>query len=542
VSYGARRLNHSNLRPRLQAKKDKRDLVQAEQENELHDEPANQTSILIPPPSASRGEILSQTRLHNPLRPAISNILPLASDAPALEGEELDSQVSDRSSAARWGMLLVILIVLVWGVGFLIGFQVSLAILLGIGLILSVVGLVSPSLGLMAIGMVAALDAMANIFLYTGGLLRYNTLNYFLLFIILLNIPLVLRMNDLSSRTLQIFLLLMTIELTFSKNISNGVQDVLNIGATFGMVVYFARALKDELSIYWLGIVNGVLAGLGGFVFFLQMNQLPYANPNDWTYFSMTALFSICISYPFAVKYHKDRFILLFLAVVNFAWIFLSASRGSLLVAILAGAFLFLSTRSISWKTLMVVIVIGVGVWVSANFAEQQVTTVTRIQELFDPTLSATKRTSKRSVIADAGWQIFQKNPMGIGTGSFEEETTNTGLLGTQRPPHSAWVQVLAENGVLGILFLTAFIGSFALAGFRKNAEGKLLFALFISLVLASAFIAKEFRGKSLWFLAASGIVLLQPKAILAYLNREGKQRSLRDSKQIRKVRFGRRR
>jgi O-antigen ligase len=229
------------------------------------------------------------------------------------------------------------------------------------------------------------------------------------------------------------------------------------------------------------------------------------------------------------------------LAAVNFAWVFLSASRGSLLIALLAGAYLFFSTRSITWKTVMVVVAIAVGVWVSLNFAEQKLTTISRIQNLFNPNISESKRTSKRSVIAMVGWQIFLKNPMGIGTGSFEEQSMNTGLLASQRPAHSAWIQVLAENGVLGAISLALFVGSYALVGFRKHREGKLLFGLFITLVFASAFVAKEFRGKSLWFLAAGGIVLLRPEEILAYINEKIASRKVNHPQHLWKVRFGRR-
>ncbi len=542
MSDGARRLNRSNIRPQLLAKKQSQNQANNDNGDRLPADLAGNAAIVISSPGAGSRDEPSRKRLNPSVRPGFRDHRKPDPSNSMVEGEWEQTAVQSKSSANLWGLILVLLIVLAWGAGFLVGFQTSLAVLLAIGLILVIAGLISPALGLLAIGMVAALNSMANIFLLTGGLLRYNTLNYLLLLVILLNIPLILRLNDLSSRALQLLLLVMTVELAFSKDISNGVQDILNIGATFGMVAFFAKALKDEVSLYWLGIVNGVLTGLGGLVFFLQMNSLPYANPNDWTYFPLTGLFSICISYPFAIKLHKNRLILLFLAVINFAWIFLSASRGSLLVALIAGAFLFLSTRSITWKTIMIVIVVAAAVWVSASFAEQQIATVTRIQELFDPTLSPTKRTSKRSVIADAGWQIFQKNPMGIGTGSFESASAQTGLLARDRPAHSAWVQVLAENGVLGILLMTLFVGSYALVGFRRHSEGKLLFALFITMILASAFIAKEFRGKSLWFLAAGGIVLLHPRAILAYFKQKEMRSEVIYSEQLRRVRFGRRR
>ncbi len=468
--------------------------------------------------------------------------LELASSSFANIQPVLDAaQAITRSSAKFWALLIIAITSLVWAAGMVIGFENALSINLAIGFILAIVGLTSPSLGLLSIGVLAALDAMAAELLYTGGLLRFNTLNYWLLIVMILYLPFILRLRDLNSRTIELFVLLLALELSFSQNISSGAQDVLNIATTFGMVIYFARGLKDEQTLYWLGIVNGVLAGLGGLIFLLQINQLPYTNPNNWTYFQLTALFSICISFPYARVLRKNRVVLLLLAVVNVAWIFLSASRGSLLIALLCVVYLFLSTRSITLSSVMIALAILVGLWVSTQFVEQQSYTISRIQLLFDPTLSSTKRTSKRSNLAEAGIALFQANPLGIGTGSFREESSSTTFISGDRPAHSAWIKTLAENGVPGIILMVAFIGAFAIEGFRKHQEGKILFGLFIAIVFASAFIAKEFRGKSLWFLAAGGIVLLHPEEMLEFLNRKLKPNDIDYRKRLREIRFGRR-
>jgi O-antigen ligase len=273
----------------------------------------------------------------------------------------------------------------------------------------------------------------------------------------------------------------------------------------------------------------------------LQIKSLPYTNPNNWSFFPLTGLFAICISFPYARLFNKGRVILILLAVVNFALIFLSGSRGSLLVALLCALYLFLSTRSITLSSVMIALAILGGIWVSTQFVEQQSYTVGRIQQLFDPNLTERQRTSQRSALAQAGWIIFQQNPFGIGTGSFREEAVSTNLFSHDKPAHSAWVKTLAENGVPGILLLSFFIISFAIVGMQKQHEGKLLFGLFLALVFASAFVAKEFRGKSLWFLAASGIVLLHPREILTYLQQQTAKPGAALRQQLREVRFGKR-
>lgn len=445
----------------------------------------------------------------------------------------------ENSPAQFWGMLLLLIIALVWSAGMAIGYQSSLAILFGLGLVLAVAGLFSPALGLLAIGMLCALDAVANIYILTGGLFRFNTLNYWLIIVIALYLPFVLRLRDITSRTLQIFIVVIALYLVLSTDLDRGMQDVLNLTATFGLVVYFARSLRDPQAFYWLGVVNGFLAGLGGLIFFLQFDTLPYANPNDWTYFHLTALFSICIAYPYAKRLNKSKAILLFLAAINFAWIFLSASRGSLAVALLCVAYLFLATRSITWSSLMIIFAIIIGVWISTSFVEQQVYSVQRIHLLLDPTQDESRRTSQRSIIMEAGLAIFSDNPLGIGTGSFVKASEETLLLDQRRPAHSAWIKTLAENGIPGIILMTVFTLSFAINGLRHNREGMLLFGIFITLVLITAFVAKEFRGKSLWFLTASGIALLNMRDMIAFLSRKFKPNDFDHRRRLLEIRFG---
>jgi O-antigen ligase len=467
--------------------------------------------------------------------------------APSIPNEPLSSAVSgtwveQHSSAALWAIVLIVLSSGIWGLGIEIGFQTALAIQMGLGFLAAVAGLFIPSLGIMAVSMLAALDGIAVELLLTGGLLRFNTLNYWLLIVIALSIPFVLRLRDLNTRALQLFTLLVALELIFSLNVPEGLQDVLNLVTTFGMVVYFARSLKDPQALYWAGIVNGILAGLGGLIFILQMAHLPYANPNNWTYFNLTALFSICIAFDYAHKYHKGKGILLVLAVVNFVWVFISASRGSLLIALLCGFYLFLSTRSLKLSTAMIAVAALAGLWVASQFAQQQLYTISRIQLLFDPTQSAQRRTSERSAIAQAGIDIFLKNPMGIGTGSFNKIVGSASLQVRNRPAHSGWIKTLAENGIPGVLLMAAFIASFAVAGFRRRRQGLFLFGLFITLVLGFAFIAKEFQGKSLWFLTASGIALLHPEEMQSFLQRKAKEVDIDIRQRLREVRYGPRR
>lgn len=451
-------------------------------------------------------------------------------------------QTRQVSSADTWGKVLFVLIAGIWAAGAVFGFQIALSIQVAVGLIIAVLGLASPALGLLSIGILSTADAIAANYLLTGGLLRFNTVNYWLLVVIALHIPFILRLRDFPARALQVFLILIALEISFSRDISEGVQDVLNIGATFGLIVYFARGLKDERALYWLGVINGLLGSLIGLVYFLQITELPYANPNNWTYVQLTALFSICISLPYAHAFRKSKLLLISLAVLNLAWVFLSGSRGGMLIASLCVLYLFFATRSVKGSTAMLAIAAIVFLWVSNQFVEQQLFSINRIRLLFDTTESESRRTSNRSDIAKAGWELFKDHPLGIGTGSFRRVANQTGLVGENRPAHSAWIKTLAENGVPGFLLLIMFVGSFTLVGLHKRQEGKFMLGLFITLVLSVAFISHEFGGKSLWFLTAAGIVLLHPKEVSGFIHKKFRPAAAGYQQRLREVRFGRRR
>lgn len=457
----------------------------------------------------------------------------------AVSAADIVDRQADYQTVRNWAILMIVATTLIWSSALLTDFPTAIGFQMAFGLLLAVIGLFSPGLGILAIGMLSALDALAADLLLTGGLFRFNTLNYWLLLVMALYLPFLLRLRDLSTRTLQLFLILLGLELAFSQSLTNGVQDVLNITTTFGIIIYFARGLKNDHALYWLGIVNGVFAGFGGMIFFYLLDRTPYTNPNNWTYFQLTALFSICISFTYARNLKKNRLVLILLAAINFSWIFLSGSRGSLLIAGICAVYLFLSTRSITLSSVMVAAAVLIGIWITTQYAAQQSYTISRIQLLFDPTRTQAERTSQRSRLAQAGWEIFKDNPFGVGTGSFREVVSSPRYLSGNQPAHSAWIKTLAENGIPGILFLSLFIGSFIIAGIRKHEEGLILFGVFIAAVFAIAFIAKEFRGKPLWFLAASGITLMNKENIYTFLQKKLKPTDVDYRTKLREVRYG---
>ena len=141
------------------------------------------------------------------------------------------SERIEKSPTATWGKFLVLLIILAWTSSFVVGFENSLMFLTLLGFVGAVVGLRFPFIGLLGIGMLSTLDAITRFMLTDGGFLRWNSLNYWLIVVIILYLPFILRLIDPHSRILQVFSLLLGLGLLISSGMMEGVQDILHIVA-----------------------------------------------------------------------------------------------------------------------------------------------------------------------------------------------------------------------------------------------------------------------------------------------------------------------
>ena len=440
----------------------------------------------------------------------------------AVQGEK-------RSSTDTWGQALLVLILLAWATSFFLGFETALTVLTLIGFALAVIGLRFPFVGLFGIGFLSTLDPLTRVYLLTGGLFRWNTFNYLLLLVILLALPFIFRLNDPHSRILQIFIVLIGLELFISTDPSAGIQDILNMIAIFGMLVYFARNLQDNAAFFWLSMLSGTLAAAGGLVFFLLSDQLDYIDPNAWGLFPLTALFAICFGFRYADRYRNGRFVLSALATVNLVLLFLSGSRGNLLIGLCCLLFLFGALRSLKWWIFMVVSLLAIGSVISLQFVTEQTNALHRLQKSFDTSYSLSSRTSGRSLLLEGGLRIIMEHPLGIGTGGFRWEFSKLGVWEDRAAPaHSAWIKVLAENGFPGFILLAAYVVSFAYVGWRSGQRDLFLIGILVTISFAVGFISREFQGKSLWFLAVGGTVFLHQKEMANYLQGSAKLKPAR--------------
>lgn len=432
------------------------------------------------------------------------------------------------SAANFWGRQLTLLILVTSSIGLALGFAFSLQVLTLAAFAAAVSGLRWPSLGVFGMSILCTLDPVSRVIVLNGdGFWRYNTFNYWLLIVILLSLPLLVSFKDLPTHLLQGFLLLVGLEIAVSGAWERGLQHLLNMITIFGLVVYFARARNNKNRWYWVGIINGTLGAAGGLLFYFQKSDLPEINSNAWSYFPLTAIFAICLGFSFVPHKHKLRsqIVLGSLAMVNYVWVFLSGSRGSLAVATVAIMFLLIIAGRLSTRLLYTTILVVVIGLVSLVFTNLMDNAVSRIEKALDVDRSYVSRTSGRSDLALAAWYMFLDHPFGVGTGGFASTRISQGYVEktagweaeNEMEAHAGWMKTLAENGIPGIVLEGAFVFSFALIGWRRRHQGLFSLGLLVSLILGLAFVTTEVQAKGLWFLAAGAIVLMRKKPILRH-------------------------
>lgn len=417
------------------------------------------------------------------------------------------------TAGSRWVMAILV----IWGAGLVIGLRASVAMLTVLGFAAAIAGLRRPRLGLIAAGVLCTLDPLMSSLIFTGGLLRWNTVNYLLLLVALLWLPLFWRRRDGSLRLIEACAVLLALELIISPDWRQGTQDLAGLCAVFGLVVYLGRRRFSRADWYWLGVVCGTLAAAGGVVFFLQRASLPVINANAWAFFPLTGLFAVCIALPCSLDRRRGPLVLTSLAGVLMVWVFLSGSRGSMLVASVCGVYVVLAAHGIGRRATLLAIAALTLLATTTQFTDLQRQSLERVRILFDSQAKLVDRTSHRSELLLGGWYIFLDNPLGVGTGGFtavwRDMDRRDGIPAADRyrdkAVHAGWVKMLAENGLPGFALLAAFVMSFAVRGLRRPYRSMQALGLLTTAVLALGLISTEYQSKGLWFMAAATMAML---------------------------------
>lgn len=433
--------------------------------------------------------------------------------------------------AESWGAALLVAVSLCWSSALVIGFIASLRLLFLIGLLVAIIGLFRPIVGVLGIGLLMVLDVPARVYVMTGGLLRWNTLSYWLALVTLLGLPGLLRRSDLQTRLWQVFVLIMAVGLIITPDRSSGLQRLLDVGAAFGILAYLSAGARSVNTWFWLGLVCGVAGAGGGLAFYAGHHALTYIttasasesiNPNAWSHMPLTAMFALCLGARAAQRRTWGEFVYELLAFINLTWVFLSGSRGNMLIGTCCALFLIGVSTSAWTKVragLAAVVVIGA---LSVQFSSVLSYSVGRLAMSFDPRLSLTTRSSGRWDIVRGGWHMFTRHPLGVGTGGFDaawhlpgggDEVPTVYTTTNEVDAHSGWLEVLVENGIPGIIAFMAFVLSFSIAAPRSRERYLQWLGFLVTGAFALGFLSTAFESKGLWFLAAGVIVLLHPAA-----------------------------
>jgi hypothetical protein len=434
------------------------------------------------------------------------------------------------SGAEAWGRRFVVLVLLGWLSSAVIGFNAAILGLSVIGLLAAIVGLGHPIVGLFGIGILCTLDVLSRVF--GGGVWRWNTFNYWLLVVILLHGLKLLWRPGTELRIFRLFLLFLVLGLALSGDVPSGAQHILDGMAMFGLLVYFRRVSWTPELARALAMVTGVAAAAGGLAFLLVRSRLAYVNPNAWSFVPLTAIFAACLAVGRKSQTPRQSHVLLSLVGVNVLWVFLSGSRGGLLIAAACVAFLVIQQIRRSRGGILPLVVAGMlALGVGSVFVEQESRTSGRVTKLFDASASLAERTSGRSDLALGAWYIVLDHPFGVGTGGFRSTWAALGSRaglsgfgeGSEVDAHAGWAKTLAENGFVGIAVLGAFVLSFAFVGWHRGGIEGLIVGGLVTVVLSLGFVVTEFQSKGLWFLAAGVMARMRAERLVA-----GKRRSRR--------------
>ena len=438
--------------------------------------------------------------------------------APARENWRRSDRTVPRRSATP-APVLAFVVASIWIASFAIGFTHALAALALLAFSGAAIGLVRPKLGFLSISVLCTLDALTRNFLFSGGLLRWNTLNFFLLVVAFLFARRLLARKTASFRFALTLVVLLSVELAWSSSLMDGLQQILGALSFFGLLAFCSRIGLDSETWYAAGLVNGVAGAVGGLIYFLQAATLPPVNPNSWSLFPLTSLFVVCLAFPFVSRRPWRQLALGLLGAVDVVWVFLSGSRGSLLVAFCCVVFLLRQIPT-PGRRLVVISGFAFAVFLGALiFQERWENALSRLARLASEERTLANKTSGRSELLKSSWKLFLEHPvLGVGTGGFADERLRLGeredigefRKNARMQSHSGWSKILAENGLPGLLLLAGFVFSFAVTSRRSPWSAGRSLGLMVSAAWATALFTSEFQAKGIWFMAAAATVLLE--------------------------------
>ncbi|MCB0689389.1 MAG: O-antigen ligase family protein [Saprospiraceae bacterium] len=420
-----------------------------------------------------------------------------------------------------------ICIILSFFIGLATSFGIGLLTLVVISFILAIRNYNQPRM-LTYILIMVAVDPVMRTYLMGGVLFRYHSFDYLLLSLVLINFLYGGRVHLKPIRIYMFLLLWMIIGLLISKDIVLGGLSIVGyLGfLAFYLILWHAVDSPGFGDILHDGLRYGILASLlFSMLFFLSFGIEvfrqdlfdefggDYINPNSFSYMPLAGIvFSTLLVKLFGHSARKQ----LIIQLILFGIIGLSGSRGSFIVGGLA-IFFSLSGAIRTTRLVFVRIIAYFILSFSATLLKTSgVYTLERLSTFFQEEKDLSTASSGRSEIAFIGFQMFKSRPLvGLGTGSFRETfaelTASYQYFGSdflrkkqgdRIAAHSAYVKVMAENGLIGLILLTGFLLSIYKARTKDN------FHIIAFSILVISLLSTEFNAKVPWFICAFTIVM----------------------------------
>lgn len=199
-----------------------------------------------------------------------------------------------------------------------------------------------------------------------------------------------------------------------------------------------------------------------------------------------------------------------------------SGSRGGLVaaLAITLGAFALARGKRIQWAVIVGVGLAIAGLWIASTSSDN----LDRIRQIDD-------NGTGRADLWTIAWRMGSDNPaVGVGTNNFRNQSGDYLLvpgkldavdLVVERPlyAHNIYLQQFAETGIIGIVFLLAFLTAVLLATFsavrtfedlgdqRMAGLARAILLAQVGVLTASTFLSNTY-DKRLWVLLAIGVAM----------------------------------
>ena len=422
----------------------------------------------------------------------------------AKSSSRLATAIMGGSGVALTGRAMSIASILAFAAGLAGGLEAAVAVLTIVGLLTLTAFLRSPDIGMLGVVMLCVLDVPLRVYVLTDYALPYNSFNYLLLALGVGAVPFLLGSGVTPGKWLTGFIVIALLQLLPSSNQELGMLVLLEVVAGLALMAAMVRWGRDAEFLRWAAIVASVTSAACLLAYLVNRPDSPI-NANSLAQIPLAGLVVIAFA---AARSDVIRNwpLMNSLVTLNLVLVFLTESRGTFVLGALLGVYVIMRSPGVIHKVLVISLFSGMFIWMATAFAQEFGATADKWARFMDPDVSLSQSTNRRVDLAEVGWIIFQENPLGAGTGSFSDfEGYQFGEMAhIRRAAHSAWVKVMAENGVPGLVFLVGFVLSYVFMRNRTDPQVGRSWGPFVAVVLALSFISVEFQSKSLWLLCAS--------------------------------------